>query len=109
MGVTDPDQAPPADTFNEAAGRRVRLGLLVGAVIEENNLVVDREQVKAKVDEICAPYDKPDEIRKLYFQNPQLISQVEGVVMEGQVVEWLVSKAKLEKKATIFSELMNTP
>jgi hypothetical protein len=38
-----------------------------------------------------------------------LISQVEGVVMEGQVVEWLVSKAKLEKKATIFSELMNTP
>jgi trigger factor len=109
MGVTDPEQAPPADTFNAAAERRVRLGLLVGAVIEENKLVVDREQVKAKVDEICAPYEQPDEIRKMYFQNPQLISQVEGVVMEGQVVEWLVSQAKVEKKVTNFSELMNTP
>jgi trigger factor len=107
MGVTDPQQAPPVETFNEPAQKRVRLGLLVSAVIEENNLVVDRERVKVKVDEICAPYEKPEEIRKLYFQNPQLISQVENVVMEGQVVEWLVAKSKLEKKAKKFSELMS--
>jgi trigger factor len=107
MGITDPEQAPPPDTFNSAAERRVRLGLLVGAVIEENEIVVDRERVKAKVDEICAPYEQPDEIRKLYFQNAQLISQIEGVVLEGQVVDWLVSQAKLKKKATKFSELMN--
>jgi trigger factor len=107
MGVTDPQQAPSVETFNEAAQRRVRLGLLVSAVIEENNLVVDREQVKVKVDEICAPYEQPEEMRKLYFQNPQLISQVENVVMEGQVVEWLVSRATLKTKATKFSELMN--
>jgi len=109
LGVTDPQQAPPVETFNEAARRRVRLGLLVSAVIEDKNLVVDREQVKVKVDEICAPYERPEEIRKLYFQNPQLISQVENVVMEGQVVDWLVSQAKLEKKVTNFAELMNNP
>ncbi len=109
LGVTDPQQAPPVETFNKAAQRRVRLGLLVSAVIEEKNLVVDREQVKVKVDEICAPYERPEEIRKLYFQNPQLISQVENVVMEGQVVDWLVSQAKLEKKVTNFAELMNNP
>jgi trigger factor len=109
MGVTDPKQAPPVETFSEAARRRVRLGLLVSAVIEENNLVVDREQVKVKVDEICAPYERPEEIRKLYFQNPQLISQVENAVMEGQVVDWLVSQAKLGKKVTNFAELMNNP
>ncbi len=107
LGVTDPQQAPPVETFTEAAQRRVRLGLLVSAVIEEKNLVVDREQVKVKVDEICAPYERPEEIRKLYFQNPQLISQVENAVMEGQVVDWLVSQAKLEKKATNFADLMN--
>ena len=108
MGVTDPQKAPSVETFNEAAERRVRLGLLVGAVIEENNLVVDREQVKVKVDEICAPYEQPEEIRKVYFQNPQLISQVESVVMEGQVVDWLVSQATLKEKVTNFSELMGT-
>jgi hypothetical protein len=29
--------------------------------------------------------------------------------MEGQVVDWLVSQAKLEKKVTNFAELMNNP
>jgi trigger factor len=106
MGVTDPQQAPAVATFNEPAERRVRLGLLVGAVIEENSLVVDREKVKEKVDEICAPYEQPEEIRKIYFQNPQLIGQVENMVMEGQVVDWLISKAAVAKKATGFTELM---
>lgn len=106
-GVTDPQQARPVESFHEAAERRVRLGLLVGAVIEENSLVVDRERVKEKVDEICAPYEKPEEIRKIYFQNPQLLSQVENVVMEEQAVDWLVSQAKTETRVQNFSELMN--
>lgn len=110
LGITDPEdpQAPGLDAFREAAERRVRLGLLVSAVIEENKLEADRERVGQKVDEICAPYDQPEEIRKLYFQNPQLIAQVENLVMEEQVVDWLVSKAAVKAKATAFKELMGS-
>lgn len=109
LGITDPQdpQAPGLDAFREAAERRVRLGLLVSAVIEENKLEVDRERVKQKVDEMCAPYDQPEEIRKLYYQNPQLLSQVENLVMEDQVVEWLVSKATVKDKVISFKDLMN--
>jgi trigger factor len=109
LGITDPQdpQAPGLDAFREAAERRVRLGLLVSAVIEENKLEVDRERVKQKVDEMCAPYDQPEEIRKLYYQNPQLLSQVENLVMEDQVVEWLVSKATVKDKVISFNDLMN--
>jgi len=106
MGITKPDQAPPADNFREAAERRVRVGLLVGAVIEEHKLVIDRNRVNQKVDEICTPYEKPDEIRKIYFQNPQLMSQVENLVMEEQVVEWLVSRATVQTKETDFNQLI---
>lgn len=110
LGITDPDdpQAPGPDAFRDAAERRVRLGLLVSAVIEENKLEADRDRVKQKVDEICAPYDQPEEIRKLYYQNPQLIAQVENLVMEEQVVDWLVAKAKVKTKVTAFKELMGS-
>ena len=60
-----------------------------------------------KVDEMCAPHDQPEEIRKLYYQNPQLLSQVENLVMEDQVVDWLVSRATVSEKVTGFKELMN--
>jgi len=107
MGVSDPQEGPALESFREAAERRVRLGLLIGAVIEENELKVDRDRVKEKVDEMCASYENPEEIRRIYYQNPQLLSQVEGVVMEEQVVEWMIAQAKMEVKPTDFTELMN--
>ncbi|MFQ5609537.1 MAG: trigger factor, partial [Woeseiaceae bacterium] len=58
------------------------------------------------VEEVCAPYDRPEEIRKMYFQNPQLMGQVENAVMEEQVVAWLVDKAGVTEKSVSFDELM---
>lgn len=106
MGITDEQEGPDVEAFRPAAERRVRLGLLIAAVVQDNGLEVDRERVKQKVDEICAPYDQPEEIKKMYFQNPQLLSQVESVVMEEQVVDWLVDKAKVKVSKRKFSELM---
>lgn len=108
MGITDDNDpnAPSVDGFRDAAERRVRLGLLVAAVIQDNGLEVDRDLVKARVDEICAPYDQPDEIRKIYFQNPQLMAQVENVVMEEQVIAWLVDQATVSTRKVGFGELM---
>jgi trigger factor len=108
MGITDENDpnVPPAEQFRDPAERRVRLGLLISAVIQDNDLEVDRDLVKAKVEEVVAPYDEPDEIRKMYFQNPQLMAQVENVVLEEQVIAWLVDKATVSTKKVAFSELM---
>jgi len=99
-------EPPPLEGFRETAERRVRLGLLVGAVITEHEVKADRDRVKAKVDEICAPYDQPEEIAKMYMQNPQLLSQVENVVLEEQVVDLLLEKAKVKAKKSSFDDLM---
>jgi trigger factor len=104
---TDDPRVPSLDVYQEPAERRVRLSLLVSAVIEENSLEVDRERVNGKVDEICAPYEKPEEYKKLYFQNPQLLQQIENMVLEEQVVDWLVAKAKLTVTPKGFGELRN--
>jgi len=106
MGIKEHDQAPPQDTFKEPAEKRVRLGLLLQEVIADNKLEVDRDRVMAKVDELVAPYDNPDEIRNMYLQNQQFLGQVENVVLEEQVVEFLQSKAKVSSKKMTFKELM---
>lgn len=109
MGVTEPDQAPALDTFRDAAEKRVRLGLLLSAVIQENELKSDASRVNAKLEEICQPYDNPDEIKKIYQQNPQLLSQIENMALEEQVVEWLTDQAKVSEKTMSFSDLMELP
>lgn len=105
--VNDP-RVPPEDSYTEAAERRVRLSLLVTGIIQEQNVEVDRDRVSAKVDEMCAPYDKPEEFKKLYFQNPQLLGQIENMVIEEQVVEWLVSQGKVKSVTKSFNDLRNT-
>jgi trigger factor len=107
MGISDSDKAPALDSFRETAERRVRLGLLVGAVISENNIEVDRDRLKDRVDEITASYAQPEELRKMYFQNPQLLSSVENIVLEEQVIDWLMARAKVTKKPMNVSELMS--
>jgi len=110
MGITDENDAnaPAAAEFRDAAERRVRLGLLVGAVIQDNGIEVDRDLVKARVDEMCASYPQPEEIRKMYFQNPQLLGQVESMVLEEQVVAWLVGQSTVTTKQVSFNDLMET-
>jgi len=106
LGIQDPAQAPALESFRDAAEKRVRLGILVGTVVAEEQLEVDRDRVRAKVEEICAPYDQPEEIARMYFQNPQLLAQVENAVLEEQVVERLLDKATITDEQCSFDELM---
>lgn len=107
MGIQEPAQAPDLATFLETAERRTRLGLLVGAVINDFKIEVDRQLVKAKVEEVSAPYDDPEQIASMYFQNPNLLRSVESVVLEDQVVDYILEQAKVSERQVSFSDLMN--
>lgn len=106
LGITDAAAAPSLESFRQTAERRVRLGLLIGALIREQELVVDREKVRERIEQLSGGYEKPDEIRKLYYQTAQLLTQVENSVLEEQVVEWLTSRAAISAKPTAFRTLV---
>ena len=108
MGIADENDpnAPAVAEFRDAAERRVRLGLLMSTIIKDSELQIDRDLVKEKIDEMAAPYDQPEEIRKIYFQNQQLMGQVENMVLEEQVVAWLVDKASVTTKQVKFSDIV---
>jgi trigger factor len=106
LGIKDVKDAPPVGAYEEVARRRVRLGLIMGALIREQGLKVDQSRVDNKLDELCRPYEKPDEVRRLYLQNPELMVQIENSVMEDQAMAWLIERAKVTPKAVTLAELM---
>lgn len=109
MGITEPEQAPAAETFREAAEKRVRIGLLMSAVVTDNELEVDHERVTAKLDEMCSPYENPDDIKSIYLQNQQLMSQIQNMVLEEQIVDWMAEQAEVSSRKLAFQELMELP
>ena len=103
--ISDPNQLPPASSFEENARRRVALGLLLGEIVKNENLKVDRERVQNRLNDVAGAYPNPDEVRRAYLQNADAMRQIESAVLEDQVVDWVVAKAKITDKPSTFAEL----
>jgi trigger factor len=107
LGIEDHDKAPPAENFAEAAERRVRLGLLVRQLIQDNNLSVDTDRVRKHVEEMCASYENAEDMVAMYMRNEQALAQIEPMVLEDQAVEWLTENGVVKTRKVGFKEYMN--
>ncbi len=106
-GVKDADKAPmPTELFEEQAQRRVRLGLVVAELVRANGLQPKPEQVTAHIEEMAQSYEKPEEIKRWYFSDAQRLGGVESAVVEGNVTEFVLARAKVADKQVAFDELM---
>ena len=106
-GIKDADKAEiPDDIFRPQAERRVRLGLVVAELVRANELQAKPEQLKAHVDELAASYEKPEDVIRWYFSDRQRLAEVEAVVVENNVTDFVLGKAKVSEKAVSFDELM---
>lgn len=100
------DVPMPAEIFTAQAQRRVSLGLILGELVRAHNLHARPEQVRASVDLQAQSYEKPDEVVKWFYSQPDQLRDIESVVLEENVVEWALGVAKAEDKAITFDELM---
>jgi trigger factor len=107
MGARDASQLPPPDAFQDAARRRVQLSLLVGEVIKTANIQVNQAQVQARFQELAQQYPDAVQAVEQYRTNPQMRRQMEAAVLEDQVVDWLLERARVTDKQSSFKELMN--
>jgi trigger factor len=106
-GIKDADKVEiPADVFLPQAERRVRLGLVVAELVRANELHAKPEQLKAHIDELAASYEKPEEVVRWYFGDRQRLAQVEAVVVENNVSDFVLGQAQVTDKAVAFDELM---
>lgn len=107
-GLKRKDVPLQASYFEEQAKRRVSLGLILSALVDQNKLVATPEQVRAKIDEFASTYEQPEQVVNYYYADPNRLAEVENIVLEDNVVNWVVDHAKVEDKPVAFEELMGT-
>jgi len=108
LGIEDHDQAPPMENFAEAAEKRVRLGLLMRQLITDKELKVSEEQLRSHVEEMCASYENSNDMVNMYMSNPQVMQQIEPMVLEQIAVDWLIDNGKAKQKTVSFTDYMNS-
>lgn len=94
------------DMFEQQAKHRATLGLILAEVVKANGLQAKPEQVRAIVEEQAQTYEQPEQLVKWFYQAPERLRDVESMVIEDNVVAWVLATAKVEEKAIVFDELM---
>lgn len=108
-GVPNADKMPiPADAFTAEAERRVKLGLLVSELVQKAQLQAKPEQVRARIEEFAANYEKPAEVVSYYLSDRARRAEVEGIVLEDNVVQHALSQAQVEDEKVPFDQVMGT-
>ena len=105
-GVDIKNMPVDANWFTAQAERRVKLGLIIAEVVKANDLHAKPEQVRTLIDEQAQSYEKPEEVVRWYYSQPQRLAQVEALAIEENVVNWVVANAQTTDKAVTFDELM---
>jgi trigger factor len=99
----------PKELFADEAEKRVRLGLIVNAVIEGESIEADADRVKSKIEDIASSYEQPEQLVNYYYSNEQALSQIQGLVLEEQVVERLLGKMAVETVEMSYQEAIQPP
>jgi trigger factor len=106
-GVKDADKAPiPNEVFQPQAERRVRLGLTVAEVVRTHSLAATPDQIRAHIEEMAQSYERPSDVMAWYLGDQQRLAEVEAVVIEANVSDFVLAQAKVTDKALAFDELM---
>ncbi|MBU3059248.1 trigger factor [Pseudomonas indica] len=102
-GNIKPDQLP-AELFEEQAKRRVVLGLIVAEMVKQFEIKPDEVRVRELIQEMASAYQEPEQVVAWYYKNEQQMNEVRSVVLEEQVVDTVLQKAKVTDKAVSYEE-----
>jgi trigger factor len=95
------------ETFKDSASKRVKLSLLIGKIISDNGIKPDEAKVKEAIDAIAASYEDPEDVVNYYTSNQDKLSEIQMMVVEDAVVEWIYDHVKVTESTSSFTEVMN--
>jgi len=96
----------PADMFLERAEKRIKLGLILAELVKRHDLQAKPEQVEALVNEYAQSFEHPEEVRQWYRADKSRLQEIENLVLEDNVVAWVMAGAKVTEQAAKLNELM---
>jgi trigger factor len=105
MGVQKLEQLPPREPYEEPARKRVALGLIIGEIVRNQSLKVDRSRVEQRLAAAVASHPDPESVRRQYLQSREAMAQLESAALEDQALDWALGQVKVTDKVTSFREL----
>jgi trigger factor len=106
MGVENPEH-PDHKEFDKAAKERIVNSLIINKISQTQSIQVDYTKVREKIIEIAQTFEDPQQIVEHYYKTPELLSSIENVVVETQVIDWVLSQVNIKEKKVSFDKLMN--
>ncbi len=107
-GMKMKDMSFPPEMFRERAEKRVKLGIILSEVVHKFGLQAKPEQTKAMIEDYAQGFDEGEQIIRWYAADPKRMVEVENLVMEENLVEWVMARAKTTDKEIEFNDLMES-
>ena len=97
----------PRDSFEKQAKRRVALGLILSEVVQKNSIEINNDKVLTTIETMAKSYERPEDVVSWYYSDEKRLDDVRQMVLEDQVIEWLVTQAKVTDETVNFSDVMD--
>jgi trigger factor len=97
----------PVELFEDQAKKRVSLGLIIAEVLSSNNIELDEGRVREKIEQFAQSYEDPQQVIDYYYNNREQLAGIQNLVLEEQVVDWVLDQVKVEDSETGFNAVMN--
>ncbi len=97
------------ELFAEQAQRRVRLGLVVGEIVQKSEIKADAAAVRGQVETMASSYQDPQQVIDYYYSNPEMLRNVEGLVLEEAVTAKVLDASTVTEEKRSFQDMMNPP
>ena len=99
----------PTQMFHEEAERVVRASLLLDGIRTLHAIELDAERVKARVEQLAARYQSPEEVVQWFYQSQREMQQIQQRVLEDQIIDHVLSIAQVEDKPLSYEEVLRGP
>ncbi len=99
----------PAEMFEKQAEKRVKLSLVVSAIVDQLELKVDDEKVKKTIEDMASTYEEPEQVVNYYYGNEQQLSKIQNMVLEQQIVEAVLEKANVSETTMSYDDAIKPP
>lgn len=105
-GMREQDIQVRDEMFAPQAKRRVALGLLMDELVRANGIAAPEDQVKSLVDEFAQSYEDPSEVVAWYHQDNNRLNEARALVLEENLVNWVLERAQVSDEAATLEKLM---
>ena len=105
-GINAKEAPLPPEVFAAGAERRVRLGLVLAELVQKERLQAQQQQIRRAIEELAQSYEQPQQVIQWYLGDRQRVAEIENMVIEENVVDWVLSRAQAIDTPVAFDELM---